>query len=230
MRALLSLIVAIIITMGTSHVASATGLVNFTKTPDIVPGQRGVMELYLMNTFSANMTNISLLMHIYAFATQHGVVPISSIPPENRPHFADGGESFWFNYSELAPSEKLYINVTIMTAPATAHGSFFSQDIYEMSSILSFHVGNTGYRFASPGVFNSTEWHHLLYMENGAEYLNYTLLNSLGYSGIIPDTSFGVNTPSPLYLIYVSASLSMLFALIAFIYYRRSKQGPQQRR
>ena len=50
---------------------------------------------------------------------------------------------------------------------------------------------------ASKGVFNQTQWSRILVQGTGTTYLNYSYLNgTLGYQGVLPDTSFTVNSPS----------------------------------
>lgn len=215
-------VIAVLLPASTSPL-SANSPINYVKTPDIIPGSSGTIELYIQNPFSLEMRNITLQLHIYAFIQKGRITYLQSIKPQARPVFSNGLDTIWVNITSLLPSQSAYLNVTVRTHAYTMHGSFFSPGSYGVSSILSFIRGGHVLRYASPGVFNSSTWARILYMQNGTEHLNYTLLESLGYSGLVPDSSFGVDSPSPLYLIYISVLLSAAFAAIAYISYRRSK-------
>ena len=203
----------------------ANRIITVVKTPDIAPGLNGRIEVGVFNPFNSTMNSVELRLSIYAYSTTSSETPIGSIPAGSRPHFSDGGKTAYDNFSSLPPSSTAYANFTVFTSQATRHGDFFSTGTYFVSTYISFDIEGVGMRMASKGVFNQSQWDNILVQGSGPAYLNYSYLNgTLGYQGITPDTSFGVNTPSPLFLLWITGGLAVFFAAVSFVLYRSEKR------
>ncbi|MEM3852110.1 MAG: hypothetical protein QXP70_03825 [Methanomassiliicoccales archaeon] len=218
---------------GVQHASLPPNLLNVIRTPDLQPGGHGNIEFMVYNTQNVSMQNIVLNLSIVSMATSSSVTPLTSIQQKTRPHFAAGGAETQITVGSLAPGAAAYLNVSVYTEAGTPHGSFFNTAQYEVATTLTFHSNGRTLKYASEGDFNSTIWDSILVFQDGNESINYTELNLLGYEGIIPMTSFGVNTPAPYYLIYAAAAASVVFAVAAFLYYRferRSEEGSDKLR
>lgn len=203
----------------------ANRIIGIVHTPQLSPGQAGRIEVEIFNPFNATMNSVTLNLSVYAYATTGVQLPLASIPSDERPQLGAGGTVAYANTSTLAPLGALYVNFTVRTTSSTRHGDFFNVGTYFVSTNISFHIGAAAMRMASRGVFSQSEWSNILVQGPGTSFLNYTYLNgTLGYQGITPDTSFTVDSPSPVYLLWVTGSLAALFAAIAFILHRNGRR------
>ena len=80
---------------------------------------------------------------------------------------------------------------------------------------------------ASKGFFTEAEWKSIFVpVSGGVSQLNFTYLNeTLGFSGILPDVSFGVNTPSPTYLFFAAGSIAFIVGVAAVVSYFRERRS-----
>lgn len=209
--------------------AYANIAVRIVHTPDISPGSSGIIEIAILNPYAQPADNVTLTLTIYSYANSTVDMPVASLPASRLPSL-NGSISRSYIVGTLSPGEGRTLNITVQTHAHTLHGSFFSQSTYFVSEVLSMTVNHTSIRFASRGVFSQSEWNIIVEEVDGHQSVNYTYLNVLGYQGIIPDTSFGVNTPAPFYLFYAAALLSVLFAISALILYTHEKRGHSEKR
>ena len=210
----------------------ANRLLDVVSTPQLAPGGRGTLELAVSNPFNTTLDNLTLVLSVYAFSTGGGEVQLSSIPVSERPAIGGSGTSTQLLVPIMLPQTSVYFNITVSTTASTRHGDFFNPGTYFVSTYASFTASGQQIKMGSRGVFTAAEWSSILVQSSGGNYLNYTYLNgTLGYQGILPDTSFTVSTPSPVYLLWVAAGLSAFFAAAAFFVYRRGQlRGGRQSR
>lgn len=197
----------------------ANSLLQVVKTPELAPGQSGSIELMLTNPYNVTIGSLSLTLQIYAFSDTNGEVNVSGIPAADRPIFAGGGISAVIPIGPLAPGKAVYVNESIRTTAQTRHGDFFNVGSYFVSTLLQFNLSGATVMMASRGFFSQSEWNSILVQGNGVYSVNASYLQSLGFQGITPDTSFTVDTPSPLYLLWISAGLGVIFAAAAYAVY-----------
>ena len=203
----------------------ADRLLVVVKTPQLSPGQSGPIELKVLNPFNYTITNASVRLVIYSYATTDSDASVVSLPSSQRPSFIGGGTAAYRNLSSLGPLASVYLNFTVATTQSTRHGDFFNTGTYFVSTYLSFSLNGSTIRMASKGVFNQTQWSRILVQGTGTTYLNYSYLNgTLGYQGVLPDTSFTVNSPSPVYLLWITGGLAGVFAAFSYVLYRVEKK------
>lgn len=208
---------------GATQQAQANMIVRSLQSPNISPGGQGSLTITLFNPYNQTMQQSHLTLSIYSFSSSTVHKGMSSIPPDSRPYFVNtGGQNATFTFTLVSGGVERF-TLLIQTNYSTPHGTFFSQAVYTVSLYLSFLINGTHIRMGSKGVFTASEWNSIFPPDPaGGSYMNYTYLNrTLGYAGILPDISFGVNTASPLYLFIASGSLAAFFAVVAFVSYSR---------
>ncbi len=228
------LVVFVILTSGcVSGAITDPGIVNkmieIEQTPVIEPGGQGQFMLALRNPTNGNvsMENITLTTSIYFYTTIDEALDVSSIqsPPSI---YVDGerkGTEYVLSANPLAPNESREVSFYILTNDQTPHGSYFKQSTYFVRFMLAFTFENQSYAMASRGYFNDTEWDWLTNSEVDESGINRTYLSELGYDGILPDSSFSLFKPIPMWPFYVLVALTIFFAFIAFSYYILDNPG-----
>lgn len=202
----------------------ANRIISVVSTPQLEPGGSGAIEIMLFNPYNFTISSISLKLSIYSYSSTNSHMAAASIPPSEEPVFGGSGLVAYRNITSLDSLQSSYLNFTVDTTSSTRHGDFFNVGTYYVSTYISFEHGNSTIRMASEGTFSSSQWNKILVNGSGGMSLNYTYLNgTLGYQGITPDTSFTVNTPSPLYLIWIAGGLGAFFAAAAYVLYRTEK-------
>lgn len=202
----------------------ANRILTVVSTPQLVPGGSGPIEIMLYNPFNSTISTVSLRLTIYSYASTDSRIAATSIPSAQEPGLGSGGLVTYRNFSSMNSLQSYYVNFTVHTTSSTRHGDFFNVGTYYVSTYISFNLSGSLVRMASEGTFTSSQWSRILVNSSGGLFMNYTYLNgTLGFQGITPDTSFTVNTPSPLYLIWISGGLGGSFAVAAFLLYRREK-------
>lgn len=202
----------------------ANRIISVVRTPQLDPGSSGPIEIMLYNPYNTTISSVSLRLTIYSYASTSSHMSLTSIPAAQEPSLGSGGAVAYRNISSMNSLQSTYVNFTVHTTASTRHGDFFNVGTYFVSTYITFTLAGSQVRMASEGAFTSSQWNRILLNSSTGMLLNYTYLNgTLGYQGITPDTSFTVNTPSPLYLIWISGGLGGSFAVAAFLLYRREK-------
>lgn len=231
-RAAVLLILSVLLLTAMLPAASGAGssqyyanrIITIVRTPQLQPGGSGPIEIMLSNPYNTTMSAVSLRLTIYSYASTDSHVAMTSIPASQRPALGSNGAVAYSNISTMNSLQSAYLNVTVHTTASTRHGDFFNVGTYFVSTYISFDLAGSPVRMASEGAFTSSQWSRILLNSSTGMLLNYTYLNgTLGYQGITPDTSFTVNTSSPLYLLWISGVLAGGFAVAAFILYRTEK-------
>jgi hypothetical protein len=202
-------------------------IVKDVTSPDISPGGSGTLSLQIYNPYNTTMGNATLSLSVYAFSTDSKYTNISSIATSSRPYFIISGTQNVTDSFSLQPGQSTILAFAIQTNYTTPHGSFFNEGTYFVYEFMSFYTGTDHMRMASKGFFTEAEWSSIFVpVSGGVSHLNYTYLNkTLGFSGILPDVSFGVNTPSPTYLFFAAGSAAFLIGAAAVVSYLREKRG-----
>lgn len=205
------------------------------KTPQLAPGGRGVVHFVFKNRNDHTMRNVHLSANIYLFATQEGV---EKVDESNKwPYFSNNNmRNFTFPSFEINSSDSKLFNLTVVTTQNTRRGTIFSQGAYFVRFWLEFEYNTSGegatnlthYVMASRGYFSNEEWDYATnktVLENCTFPKGEVCLSVLGVDGILPDTSFGVKEPIPMWPFYLILALIVLFALLAFMFYLEEHPG-----
>jgi len=184
------------------------------RTPQIAPGSEGHFSFLLTNPFDVEIKNISVLAEPYLFVHQDGTAEwgsLTHLPIMKGSSSSSGTDSI----SHLLPNEYQTISWQITTFPDTPHDSWPSQPIYLVRLLITFDDGTMNVSYASRGFFSDDEWTKLRSTGDlSVGGVNLTYLLSLGYNGIIPETSFEVKENIPLWPVLVMAAV----AILCFIY------------
>ncbi len=172
-------------------------------TPTVAPGQRIDFSFNLTNPYdnaSAIMRNVTLVVGIYMYATQEKAEAVTAAFP--HPPLINRNSTEWRDdLYEIRPSQTLTIELPIYTSKKTPHGSYFSQSTYFVRFNLTFDLpdNSTDVVLKSRGCFTENEWSKIVSFEGNDSIVNTTYLNLLGVDGILPDSSFGIKIPIPLW-------------------------------
>ncbi|MFQ6106077.1 MAG: hypothetical protein ACE5QF_00605 [Thermoplasmata archaeon] len=241
-----ALVLLLLVVLLIPHVAAADDptrvdrvnklLSNFS-TPQLAPRESGPFSFDVVNENENDMTNVSLTMSIYMFksASVEKVVNSSWDTPyiQNNleqeftfPPFDINGTLEGDNFRTLT--------VNIMTSVHTTRGTIFDQGAYFVRFWLEFdYVNESGpghYVMASRGYFTDKQWEDATNDTNvencnANETKGDICLTYLGVDGIIPDSSFGVKEPIPMWPFYLLIVLSVIFAFLALMFYLEENPG-----
>lgn len=206
------------------------------KTPQLAPGESGTFSFNITNENENVMRNITLTMSIYMFATAE----TSEIVDNNwsTPYIQNSmQQKFTFPAFDLdgtlAGNNSQALSVRIVTDRHTTHGTIFEQGTYFVRFHLEFdytnETGTRTYVMASRGYFKDQQWEDATNDDNVANCtagqakgdicLTYLVVNGDIMDGIIPDSSFGVKEPIPMWPFYLLIILAIFFGLLGLMYF-----------
>jgi len=189
-------------------------------TPVMEQGESGRLTFTLMSPSSANVTmeNMTLEIEIYLYMATDILQDTSDIG--SPPLFKDT-ESLVVvkGLGPLGPGESEMLAIDIQTMRDTPNGEYFSQGEYFVRFTLHFDVGNASYALASRGHFSNDEWESLTNSGTGGRQFNQTYLESMGYDGLIPETSFAVLKPVPWWPFLLIVGITAFTGFLAFSSY-----------
>jgi len=184
---------------------------NFT-TPTIRPGRSGTFNFTITNRYLEPIKNVTITIEIYMWATLESSKAIDRLGGP-APKFGNGLTRI------VAPTIPVLerwkpepITVDISTKDDTPKGTYFVKHSVE------FEHNGTAYTMSSRGHFSSAQW-------EGFAYNN--LYYQLNVSGIVPDSSFNVKDPVPLWPLGVLVGLCALFGALAVVFYLAEEHGPE---
>jgi len=188
--------------------SSALGNVTLSNfhTPTINPGESGKLSFTVENNYDAEMKNVFLTVEIYKYATEETLKNTNEI---SEPPVFVNGETKTITYNEsITAGDSLQISLIISTSKQTPQGT------YLVRMEINFTLSGTPYTIKSIGYFSDEEWMNY--------QLNTTNLPS-GCSGIIPETSFIVREPIPMWPLYVLIGAAVFFGALAVVFYMQDK-------
>ncbi len=177
----------------------------------IEPGASGTYAFTMRNRYNASMFNVTVTVEIYRFATvePERVVNLSGPADGSRfqpdspfgtpPVFADTGNLRASVFAAtLAANATLELSQTVRSAPSTPEGVYFTRHRVEFDYANFTVPGQVAPRQAhfamvSRGSLADGEWASINYTD-----LEGTLA-ALNISGIVPDSSFSIKRPAPLW-------------------------------
>ncbi len=181
------------------------------KTPQLRPGESGTFTFTITNRYIDDMTNVTLTSGIYACGTPYDYKEIDEV---KKPPKIDGqGIEKEFNIGTMENGSQIPINFTIKSYSDTSQGTYF------VRFQLTFNYNNTNYLMQSRGYFSDTLW---FYATSNAtkDDPGKVDITILGVDGIIPDSSFKVWEPIPLWPLYVCIIPSaVILSVLAVMFY-----------
>jgi hypothetical protein len=215
------------------------------KTPVIEPGETGVLMFSITNRYnefnldSNNITDVELTLGIYEYATlaenrrvdtdfdfmpeiekeisikssgtesPPGTPGIITIEPET------GIKLFKFQWPILPENTTYDLELQISSDDDTPQGVYFIK-----TELIFRHSGieNKSFIMRSKGFYSDEEWEHAKQTVH-EDFVPGINLTSLGIDGIIPETSFTVDVPTPTWPMYPLVGLAVFFVFLAIIFY-----------
>jgi len=193
--------------------------------PTLTPAAFGYLSLRLSNPFSVEISNVSILAEPYLFVQQDGTAQWEDLThlPTMRNASTNSGI---INISHLLPNENLTLNWRIDTDSSTPRGSWMAQPVYLVRLLIRFDDGRDNVSYASRGFFSDDEWTRLRTIgDPSVGGVNQTYLLSLGFNGIIPETSFTVKDEIPLWPVFMIGVVAAFSFTYAVYLYSKKKPG-----
>ena len=205
-------------------------ILDVLESPQLAPGQSGDFRFRLMNPYTNAIRNATFTAEIYFYATIEGGQPVDGNWTAPFPRIANGTDAtrrqltMSFGTVPPVPRGNVTPNFTIETSADMPHGSVFSQSAYNVRFRLTFDYDNgTGdrmYNMSSRGYFSNALWERATNgtCTSGLCYGNLDL-GLLGVDGILPDSSFGVKEPIPIWPFWMLVGLMAFFLVLAFLFW-----------
>ncbi len=196
------------------------------ETPDMEPGQQGVIAFNFTNPYNKTMTDVALNVSIYQYVEQEVSRVVDSSWPYDFPRFEGApapGREKPFTFSSIASNASTRVNLTVLTAENMPHGEIFSQGAYLIRFWLTFQLDGVPAWMASPGYWSKQQFIYATgdqILCNPIDCVGDVNLTRLGgVDGILPDTAFGIKSSVPQWPFYAAGSGAVFFLLLAVLYY-----------
>lgn len=226
-------------------VGKVNRLIGVIETPQLAPGESGVFRFEFNLTYTEPIENTTLRAEIYGYATIEEAIPVDSNWSYLYPRIAEAlganpREVVW-DLGTVAAGSSGSLNFTVLTAAdadAMPHGTVFSQATYFVRFRLDFNgtVGGvrTAFVMKSLGHFAPGAWEAATNATNTTPCsppwcranVNLTML---GVDGILPDSSFGVKEPIPIWPFYALVVGAAFFLVLAFLFWVEENPGTYPR-
>jgi hypothetical protein len=182
-------------------------------TPVIRPGESGRYNFTVTNRYNMSMTAVVVTVEFYMWATIEDAKPIDEIegpPPKVK---GEGGPRIKVSLGTIESGGSKPVDLTITTSGDTDKGTYF------VSHRIVFIYDGVEFAMSSRGHFTWDQW-------EGFDYSN--LWYQLdGNAGIVPDSSFSVKDPVPLWPLATLIALCVLFGALAVVFYLAEEHGDQ---
>lgn len=186
---------------------------HFRTSPDTIePGSSGRLNFTLTNRYQGPMTNATLVVEVYKWATIDEAKDIGKVghPPTVKEGQAQRYETV---LGTLAPGVGNDIVLTIRTRSDTPEGTYF------VRTMMAFDYDGGSYEMMSRGYFTNAQWEAATDEANLNESVGGINITYLGVDGILVDTSFSVKSPMPWWPLALLIGLTVFFAILAVIFY-----------
>ncbi len=201
--------------------------------PTIIPGTTGKLKFTITNRYTFNddnnMINVSLVLNIHRYVTLEESKDVKKI--SHGPKIVSGNDALLtirdqftveFYWQKIAPNETVPVEISIKSSSESPEGTYF------VRMHINFTFNGTYFEMKSRGHFTNAQWEHA--QPNANETDEYPIVGrldlvKLGVGGIIPDTSFRVKEPIPLWPFYVGVGLAISFLILAGVFYFMDEKG-----
>jgi len=188
------------------------------KAPQIVPGSSGGYQFSVRNRYNGTLENASLTIEVYKWATLEDAKDIGKVsdPPEISEGARQGYTAPPFS---LGPNQTTTEKITISTSKSTPQGTYF------VRQMMQFDYNGTHLLMKSRGYFSNKEWDNATTNVNGSRAVGGINLTLLGVDGILPDSSFSVKEPIPMWPLALLIGLTIFFGALALVFYLLEEKG-----
>ena len=187
-------------------------------TPQIVPGSSGSYGFTVRNRYNGTLVNASLTIEIYKWATLEDAKDIGNI--SDPPRISEGrGQSYTAAIFSLGPNQTASFKISIGTGKQTPQGTYF------VKQMMNFSYNGSRLLMKSRGFFSGKEWDNATTDTNGSRAVGGINLTMLGVDGILPDSSFSVKEPIPMWPLAILIGLTVLFGALALVFYLMEEKG-----
>ena len=215
-------------------VGKVNRLLSVTESPQLAPGERGTFRFILNSTYTEAISNVTLRVEVYQYATIDESVPVDANWSYPFPRISESGaRSHAWPWPRIEAGEKIPLSFDVETSVDMPHGSVFSQSSYFLRFRIDFEGNVSGspqrFLFASRGYFTEVAWASATNETNtdpctppwcrGNLNLTYLQLDGGPIDGLLPDSSFGVKEPIPTWPFYALVAATALFLVLAFLFW-----------
>ena len=184
---------------------------NFT-TPVIRPGDSGTYNFTVTNRYNLTITDVFVTVEFYMWATIDDAKPIEDLDGPVPVIKGIGEPGDRVSLGRIDPGSSKPVRLDIATEEDTPKGTYFVRHRIE------FQYNATAFVMESRGFFTWDQW-------EGFDYTN--LYYQLGTAGIVPDSSFSVKDPVPLWPLATLIVLCILLGSLAVVFYLAEEHGDQ---
>jgi len=199
-------------------IADDRGFLGNLTAPSLTPGASGPLAFSVEDPLAHPLSAVLLEMDVYAFNGFPGNAT-SFVPVAGAPVLVTGsgsGPTANVTIGGLAPGTPYRGSVGVATSSSTPNGA------YAVRFALTFDLNGSAYRLASRGWFSAALWAEATELPNGSVYLNNSSLETLGVSGVLPETAVLVSTSAYDWVLTgILAAAVVLIAAGAWVYFRR---------
>lgn len=181
-------------------------------TPVIRPGEKGRYNFTVTNRYNLTITDVFVTVEFYMWATIEESKPIEDL--DGPVPVIDGiGEPVnRILLPDIPPGGSEPVRLDIATEEDTPKGTYFVRHRIE------FVYEGVAFVMESRGYYTWDQW-------EGFDYTN--LYYQLGTAGIVPDSSFSVKDPVPLWPLATLIILCVLLGTLAVVFYLAEEHGDQ---
>lgn len=184
---------------------------NFT-TPVIRPGEKGTYNFTVTNRYNLSITDVTVVVEFYMWATIEEAKPIGDLGGPVPAIVGEGGPKKTTALGEIATGDHKAVVLEIVTERDTPKGTYF------VRHSITFKYDGAQFNMSSRGFFTRDQW-------EGFDYSN--LYYQLDSAGIVPDSSFSVKDPVPLWPLATLITLCVLLGALAVVFYLAEEHGDQ---
>ncbi len=181
-------------------------------TPVIRPGDSGTYNFTVTNRYDRPITEVFVTVEFYMWATIDDAKPIEDLDGPVPVIKGIREPIYWDSLESNGPGSSESVRLEIATEDDTPKGTYFVRHRIE------FKYNATEFVMESRGFFTWDQW-------EGFDYSN--LYYQLGTSGIVPDSSFSVKDPVPLWPLATLIVLCILLGSLAVVFYLAEEHGDQ---
>jgi hypothetical protein len=185
------------------------------SSPTLKPGDTKTFTMSIMNRYDMSMDNVSLTVGIYASATFYEYTDIKDVG--NPPSLAKSGIEFSVSFFKITSNQTVYSNFSIKSTSDTTQGTYF------VRFQLDFEYNSSAFIMKSRGYFSDSEWDLATQSANDT-HPGRVNIEKLGVDGIIPDSSFKIWEPIPIWPLYVCLiPLIVMLGILALLFYAQDE-------
>jgi hypothetical protein len=181
-------------------------------TPVIRPGDTGTYNFTVTNRYDFEITDVSVTVEFYMWATIDDAKPIEDLDGPVPVIVGEGKSSITKDFTSIPSKGSEPVDIKISTEDDTPKGTYF------VRHQIKFVYNDENYTMNSRGYFTWDQW-------EGFDYTN--LYYQLNVSGIVPDSSFSVKDPVPLWPLATLIVLCILLGSLAVVFYLAEEHGGQ---